>query len=311
MLSTPLRRALFWFLCLSLSCMAPFFFIGGLDWTASPLERAIWNSAHAVFFFCFALVILLTDRIRRWRAWWVVTVLVAAVGACIEWVQSHIGRFFDWQDVLMNLTGAWIALALWPAARWQPGPVWGMVVVFVVLMAGREVMHLGQLAQDEWRLQTQQPRVFDQSRRENLHYWRGNIGWADEHPGRYGPPLRLDLTHRSHYSGVFISRLPRDWRGYDALSFRLYNPHPDEWHLTLRINDRQHDRTAQDFNDRYNTRLTMTPGWNEVRLPLADIAAAPQNRALDLSRIQRLGLFATALEAPRTVLLDDLRLDRD
>ncbi|MCH8529657.1 MAG: VanZ family protein [Saccharospirillum sp.] len=311
MLSTPLRQAVFWTLCLILLVMAPFFFIGGLDWTASPLERALWNSGHGFFFFCFALTILLTDRWQGWQAWLVITMAVAVVGVSIEVVQSKVGRVFDWHDVLLNLTGAWLALVLWPRARWRPVPLWSVLVVSVVLLGGREALHLSRLAVDEWRLQTQLPLVFDQSRPDNLRYWQGNIGWTDEQEGRYAQPLRLDLTHRRLYTGVFISRLPRDWRGYDQLQFRLYNPEPEDWYMTLRINDRAHDQGESDFNNRYNVRLPLTPGWNEFTLPLADVKQAPRDREMDLNRIQRLGLFATGLESPRFVLLDDLRLSRE
>lgn len=310
MLSTHLRRAVFWLLCLILLVMAPFFFIGGLDWTASPFERALWNSGHGFFFFCFALTVLLTDRWQGRQAWLMISLMVAVVGLGIEVVQSRVGRIFDWHDVLLNLIGAWLALVFWPSARWRPAPLWGVMVILVALLAGREALHLSRLGVEEWRLQTQQPLVFDQSRPENLRYWQGNIGWTDEQEGHYAQPLRLDLTHRRLYSGVSISRLPRDWRDYEQLQFRLYNPHPDDWPMTLRINDRAHDRGQQRFNDRYNVRLPLAPGWNEFTLALEEVKQAPANREMDLGHIQRLGLFATGLESPRYVLLDDLRLSR-
>lgn len=310
-LSTPLRQVVFWLLCLILLVMAPFFFTGGLDWTASPLERALWNGGHAFFFFCFALTLLLTNRWQGWRAWLVVSLAVALVGIAIEVVQSKVGRVFDWHDVLLNLVGAWLALVLWPSARWRPIPLWSVLAVSVLVLAGREALQLGRLAVEEWQLQRQLPLVFDQSRSDSLRYWQGNIGWTDEQQGTYAPPLRLDLTHRRLYSGVFISRLPRDWRGYDWLQLRLYNPHPEDWYLTLRINDRAHDQGEQNFNNRYNVRLAMTPGWNDFSLALRDIEAAPSDRLMDMRRIQRLGLFATGLEAPHYVLLDDLRLIQD
>lgn len=311
MLSTPLKRAGFWSLCVILLGMAPFFFIGGLDWTASPLERALWNSGHGFFFFCFALTILLTDRWQGWQAWLVVTLAVALLGVGVEWVQSKVGRVFDWQDVMLNLTGAWLALVLWLDARWRPVTLWSVAVLVVAVLAGREAVQLSRLALDEWRLQTQQPVIFDQSQPENLRYWEGNIGWTDELDGLYAQPLRLDLSHRYHYSGVFINRLPRDWRGFGYLQFRLYNPHPEIWHMTLRINDRAHDLGDQAFTDRYNVRLPMAPGWNDYRLDLAEVAQAPENRMMDMSRIQRLGFFATGLESPRYVLLDNLSLARN
>jgi hypothetical protein len=67
---------------------------------------------------------------------------------------------------------------------------------------------------------------------------------------------------------------------------------------------------AQRFQDRFNRRYTIQPGWNRIHIPLLDAQQAPEGRAMDLSAVMAVGLFATRLERPRTVFLDDIRLLR-
>ncbi|MEX1057719.1 MAG: hypothetical protein WED11_08300, partial [Natronospirillum sp.] len=119
--------------------------------------------------------------------------------------------------------------------------------------------------------------------------------------------LRIDMG-TTRYSGANLIRLPTDWRGYEALTFRLFNPDNQGLTFSLRINDRAHDRGAQAYANRFNVRLEVPPGWSTHRFALTDIARAPAARTMDMHQISQLGLFASELDQPRTVYLTDLRL---
>ena len=110
------------------------------------------------------------------------------------------------------------------------------------------------------------------------------------------------------YSGVSLNIFPRDWRAYKALEIGIYNPDQTIISMTCRIHDRIHVQGPQRFQDRFNRRYTVLPGWNRIHIPLHDVQQAPEGRALDLSAVMAVGLFATRLDHHRPVFLDDLRL---
>jgi hypothetical protein len=79
--------------------------------------------------------------------------------------------------------------------------------------------------------------------------------------------------------------------------------------MILRINDMEHDLGDNNYNDRFNTRLPLTPGPNQFKLDLDRIKAAPESRSMNMQAIRRLILFTVALPEPKTLYLRDIRLE--
>ncbi|MGB8719066.1 MAG: hypothetical protein WCD46_07125, partial [Desulfobacterales bacterium] len=119
--------------------------------------------------------------------------------------------------------------------------------------------------------------------------------------------LEISLTCDT-YSGVGLKYFPRDWRGYSALEFSVFNPGTAPLALTCRVHDRTHTTARQRYSDRFNRRITIKPGWNDISIALEEIRRAPLTRPMDLSRIDGLGLFSVRLPTPVTVYLDRVRL---
>lgn len=305
-----------WLWVLALVAMTPFFFIGGMDSAAQaqprpathPLLEAGWNLGHPVYFGLLTLVWLRHWPAPAWRRWVVITLTVLVVGILVETVQHQIGRFFSWGDVRANLVGAWCVLAFWPGnlplhRRLRLG-----VRLLALVLLLLEISQLGRAGLEEWRLQRQLPVLNDQTSTVQQAYWAGPVRPEPAVPGEAGPSLRVDLG-TARYSGIALNRLPQDWSDYSALTFRILNPDSDRLPLTLRINDRAHDRGNQAYDNRFNTRLWAEPGWNRYHIALDEVAAAPAERTMDMDQIARLIIFATDLPAPRLIYLDDLRLE--
>ena len=85
-------------------------------------------------------------------------------------------------------------------------------------------------------------------------------------------------------------------------------------HADRRVLERR-DKQAEDcrhdgeHSDRYERPVEITSGWQEIRIPLSEVAAAPQTRRMDLSRIKKLQFFAVRPPQRRTLHFDDLRLE--
>ncbi len=286
---------------------SPLFFIGGPDWLSAPVIREAWEQGHWLFFACLLFWVQGRWPLREPRQWLVLTLLVLVLSAVIEGLQTLVGRQATWQDILLNMTGTWLGL-FWGqrATRW----VWlgRLVSLLLVFWSLQSVV---QLSLAEYRQLRQFPVLSDFESRWDLPFWEGSVLRIREpvDQGEYSLAVRLLSTQKNPYAGAHLTRLVSDWRGYQALRLSIFNPGTEMLRMTLRINDTAHDRSEGLFSDRYNGRLMVEPGWNHYRIPLADIANAPENRTMNLARVNRLLIFATGVIEPRWIYLDNLRLE--
>jgi hypothetical protein len=62
------------------------------------------------------------------------------------------------------------------------------------------------------------------------------------------------------------------------------------------------------YDDRFNRLFVITTGWNDLEIPMSEIASAPRGRTMDLTRIEGLSFFTVDLERPRTIFIDQVEL---
>lgn len=127
-----------------------------------------------------------------------------------------------------------------------------------------------------------------------------------EHASSGERSLRCDLGP-GDYPGVRFRDLDRNWSGYDRLAFTIHSGGPDTLTLVVRIDD---DRSGEDFANRYNGRFPLPPGTREIRIDLEEVRAAPENRELNLSRVERLLFFLNRPARPPVLWIDHVRLER-
>ncbi|NMT64499.1 VanZ family protein [Marinobacter orientalis] len=291
--------------------IAPFFFIGGPQWTDGPLYKSAWNLGHILFF------VLLTIAVQPWRIWagwrlWLfATLAVFLFGLGIELLQYGLSRQMDWHDVLRNLLGLWAVLAVWPRAirgRFSPPTVW----VLRIIVAGLLIAEVGDIARigiRQYQVSQLLPALYDFSREDPAPFWNGPITATpgNRQNDRQGQ-LEISLS-TNRYSGASLDNFPHDWRGYRHLIVTMYNPQRHSMTLNLRINDVKHDLGDNAYNDRFNIRLELPPGEHSFRLDLDRIRDAPAGRRMDMGAVRRLGLFVSGLTEPKTVYLRDIRLE--
>lgn len=304
------RKARIWqYLALAgIVLIAPFFFIGGPGWTDGPLYKSAWNLGHILFFALLTLAVQPWRFWTGWKLWGLSTLAVLLVGLGIELLQYGTSRQMDWQDLLRNLIGLWFILAISPggSASRRSGPgTWSLRIAIAALLV-TEAGATAAVALQQYRVSQLLPALYDFSQADPSPFWNGAIAPADPATSAQDG-LKLSLS-TTRYSGATLHNFPGDWRGYGHLVMSLYNPQDHPLHLTLRINDIQHDQGDNDYSDRFNTRLTLSPGPNSVQLDLDRIRNAPANRSMDMHEIRRVMLFTTGLAAPKTIYLRDLRL---
>lgn len=99
------------------------------------------------------------------------------------------------------------------------------------------------------------------------------------------------------------------WSEFMSLNIKFFSSLPNTRQISLRIDDRLHNNL---YSDRYNGVLSISPGLNELSIPLQHIAsmgrADHSGRRMDIDDITRVQIFASEVENPFTLDLLSVEL---
>ena len=297
-----------WLLGLFVLVVAPFFFVGGPDASSSVLLKNVWNFGHIIFFAILLLLIQSSKPLVGWKTWLWVTIIAIAVGALIEFVQFFVGRNASLDDVLHNVFGVWLGLF------WGQKP--SRVIWRMRFMSGLLITPAAWLVIDSGiahiTMHNQFPLLNSFESRHELQQLHANntlvkIQQTQQFHTHGISSAQVSLaTHP--YSGVSLLGSYGDWNGYAALSLDLFNPDTEPLELVVRIADVQHDRGDNNFNDRFNRRILLQQGWNQVQIDLNDVRNAPYKRVMHMHQISDITIFAVGLLRTREFYLDNVKL---
>lgn len=308
----PNVRERIWLSCLCLAGVS-------LLYTPSPgyydprLLRALWGFGHFGLFLVLAVTVMgwLAPRWRGSSLSLGLTVLggLVAFGALTEVLQGLTpDREPSVEDLLMDGFGALLGLAVSPhfiarvELRWRnklfllamPGLMLGMLP-FVSTLA------------DEFRALKQFPELASFETGGEMVRWSGSADYrrSDAVVRKGSSSMEIDFQP-APFSGVRVRHFPQDWTGFQTLHMDIWAERDTS--ITVRVHDRQHESDKQRYEDRFNRRFDLVPGWNSIDIPLVDIALAPEGRVQDLQFVREVGIFTTQLTDTRRVYLDNLRL---
>ena len=236
--------------------------------------------------------------------------LSVALGILVELLQVVAGGGGDPWDVARDAAGAASALLLassfWSEVR-RPAR-WALRLAALVVAAVFAVPTLGALL-DESRARHQFPVLADFSRASEFDRfeWSGSAPASLVCTGGRGTRCVVQVSLLPGlYPGFALTYFPRDWRGFRHFVVSCANASDTPLALTIRIDDMRHNGR---YTDRFNRTYVLAPGRNEVRVPLADVEAAPCGRRLDLGRVRDVVVFAYQLATPRRIVVHSLRLE--
>ena len=276
--------------------------------------QAALNFLHGPAFATLAVVLWLGIRGKSPFSG-IVTVLliwfaVAGVGLLTEFSQLWLGRQPSRDDLLADLLGATAGL-LWITARREANGLWycggrRAASLSLLLIAGwfpllnlfdcyRQRQQMPILASfEDWLEMSRWTHSEGESRlkRDPLHVTHGI--WS----------IRIDFTS-GKYPAATLRWPVSDWLNYNLLLFDVYLEGPDEMRLIVKVEDRFHNKQP---SNRFHRSILLNPGPQTVRIPLAEIASAPQQRLLDLQQVTRLQFFTVRPKTSRTLYLDNIRL---
>lgn len=323
------ERVLFW----SVSVAALVSLVALLRTPADTfLWKSLFDAGHAVMSGYLALVFL--RLIVAWNGhprstgsdYVLAFSLTTASGLGIEIVQIFLPRDADVADLLRNVLGASaLLLAAWACERDPGGPFrrgWLVRLVALpcsVLLFAIAFVPVARVLASYAQRDAALPRLCDFEaswERTFIDMWEADLeripepeGWGDGSPAHRGSAGKAGRVtfHPASYPRFVIREPSPDWRGYRDLVFRVYSDLAAPVKIVLRIDDVHHDMVR--YTDRFNRELTVNPGANTFRIPLAEVRSALQGREMDMRRIARVIVFAVEPTAPFSLTLDAFHLE--
>jgi hypothetical protein len=261
-----------------------------------------WDFAHFPLFTCFIyLVITFIKPLRVLRFDYQLMVVVTGtmiLGLGIEIIQIYIGRYFQWQDVMWDLLGAYFVVLIINRGN-KEKKYYRLAIVIFVLGFSLAMMPLARSVLDEYRASNEFPVLADFSSSLQLQRFGNRNSLIFHKTG-----VERQFTTEK-YSGFSLDYFPRDWSAYDMLTISLENEASHSVNLTCRVHDWGHHEA---YNDRYNQQFTIPPGPYTISIQLEDIQSAPKGRQMDLTRLGAVGCFTVELEHPVTMSITRIEL---
>jgi VanZ family protein len=267
---------------------------------------------HAPLFAVLGVLVLGVFR-RRWpdrgapaalAAW----MLVTAFGGLTEMLQGYVDRQPGWHDVMANALGAGAGI-LWAqgratASRGLRAGLWVGCGLMFATAAARPLLMLT----DACLQRLQMPQLASFEHPLELSRWHASearLRRVRGHATQGSWSLRVDLE-AGVYPGATMQWPGPDWSAFEQLAFEVTLEDGRPLDLVVKIEDAAHQG---EYHDRFHRAVRLGPGSHPVRIRLADVAAAPRGREMDLRRIRKLQLFTVRPGAPRTFYLDNVRLE--
>jgi hypothetical protein len=290
-------------------------FRGGPDYDASRSFKHGWDIGHIIYFALVAWLLSGWRPIARQspaRQWAVILCITLIAGSLIELAQQSVAlRNPDINDVLRDLIGSVLILSFGPASANIRSRQWKIILqCTAVSLLLLQLWPIATSVLDEAIARARFPVLADFETPFEISRWNGGDGLSVEqlstvHGGRaLKVPLSTEL-----YSGAGLLYFEGDWRKFHVLKISVFNPDMQPLWVTIRIHDRMHDRGIQKYEDRFNRRVLLKSGWNHIEFDLNEVASAPAQRRMDLGQVRGLGIFASSLQAPRVIYVDNVRLE--
>lgn len=233
-----------------------------------------------------------------------------AAGIALEVIQPAFGRSASFTDIYYNFVGIVCALAIAASRHLNTLPKLCIrLVSLALLISSLTVPAFGAATlskrnqaipvllnfEDSW-----QRRLYRAGGSANLSLIGKPTGWMNG-----STALKVDFP-TTKYPGFSVPHIFPDWRAFQRLKLSVFSKNEEIIYITLRIHDKQHDH---DYTDRYNQRLEIKPGINQIEINLEEVQNKPEGRQMEMETIAGLAIFAASPKETFSLYFDDLRLE--
>lgn len=280
--------------------------------------KVLQDFGHAPAFGCVALVVLLWTRSLPLAAGWQYIGawgLALLLGLATEAAQWLVARDPSWLDLRSDAIGAAAFLGIVAAGDRRLRHSARVICVVVALaVAVIQTLPVVDMLRAYERRSHSYPELLAFADARDRYFLRPQWARLDI------MPLPANLATRSGEIALHVHFTPGpwpglshiepspDWRGFRSLVLEIANPGDVPLALTLRAHDVHHDN---EFTDRLNRSFDVPAmSRDELRIPLADIVAAPRGRSMDLEHMAGFTLFRSPGSTATQMYVISLRLVR-
>jgi|GEM_PF-2206978 len=269
--------------------------------------KAIQNFSHFLLFaFLGWAVLLLAHRLiglQYWKSVAITAVGLFALGLAIEVFQINLAsRDASLADLALDTAGILVGVLLFsmPSFLRLKNKVWA-VVAFIV-MAVTVAVSMKNVAPligfDLTRPPIPVVRSFNERFSAAKIEGYGGAHFSRELSKQQECCVLRMVFEPAQYSGVIFHERSARWSDYERLSIKIYSYLPDTRQIILRINDGLHNNL---YEDRYNGSFEITPGLNELDVPLSLIVMMGNNdsagRKMNIDDVTMIQLFTVEIES--------------
>lgn len=260
--------------------------------------REFFNSGHTVLF---ALLSFVIYRQIKSTAYFSNTVAIypfvlfvgLLLGALAELLQNFVQRDASLNDLYGDFFGLSAGLCLMAAYELKASQARKISVISLVAISGSLLLiGISPLIQLSWFYVERQnafPVVmaFDTSWTSRFVRFN-NVDLLERTNLNRDEAVYPVRFNRGEYPGISVIEPEPDWSAYHSLRVNIFSGNKADVVLTLRVHDAKHN---QRFSDRYNKKLLIRSGMNEINIPLSQVAITPSGRDLDLANVAGIILF--------------------
>jgi len=292
----------------------------------TPFWREFENFGHAPLFGCVSLAILYLIRslAGRWIRHPIVLYLMAFIvatglGGMSELWQHFNGRDADVADLVNDIIGSISFLVFWWTLDRAAAAdlalnrtrVWSVRVLAVLLLIvpaapvlgwAAVVLHRNSILPRLGAFDSPLERKLFETRDARLDIVTPPKAWSPTPEGKVG---RVTFYPSTYPSLLFTYVYPR-WDGYRSLALDVFSDEDSTVDMAFRIYDAG---STGCYPDRYNNIFKITPGLNQIDLPLDTIKLTTSGREMNLGHTA--GIIVFLIEPKDTISLyfDDFRLE--
>jgi VanZ family protein len=237
----------------------------------------------------------------------VLLLLAFVVGGGIELLQPLFGRNASLDDAVYDLAGAATGVLFCSRRRrdfswhWRRGLQ--IVILAVLLLASQRAVGWYIAASDA---AARFPLLADFETPFAERLWsHGERTDAISRNGLHS----LHVSFPVHgWPAVTLEPTRPDWSGFRELRLSVFNPRPLAQDLGILVADRELPDRLGNRRPWFRQRVSLEPGWNDLAVPLAQVAMGGAEGPVDIAQVGFLTLEVPPAEGAVDLYLDDLHL---
>jgi len=286
--------------------------IGSLLFIDSPnnidsrIITQVWNSGHFLLFTGLVFLVLKSTSIGTKQPSFLIfaTILFCiGVGLITELLQLLIGRNFEFKDILNDLIGGLAGFSAFQFLQHKSRAVGLVSLLMFIIFTLLGVRLLIVALIDDRLMKNDFPALSSFETPFELSRWGShlaNLSLSREIKQSGMQSMQVNLFP-GKYPGITLNHFMGNWQGYDQLQFSIFNKYNKQFVINIKIFDAAHPASGYQYSDRFNSKTTVLPGWNQMQYSLNTIRDHPKSRPMDLSSVVSFSLFLGSTDKPMTI----------